>query len=92
MIWFLESELDYSPHCAPSILITFINMVLQKSSHPPENCSTTNMYDGQTAIQHLLVYVAVLCIPWMLLAKPIYIIRYQKKMNYSVSSNYYKSI
>ncbi|KAF2884736.1 hypothetical protein ILUMI_21462 [Ignelater luminosus] len=88
MIYFATDDerlVEYSPHCAPSILITFINMVLQKPSHPPEPCQTANMYDGQTAIQDLLVYIAILCIPWMLLAKPIYIIHYQKKMNYSAS-------
>merc|ERR1712055_278700 len=29
------------------------------------------MYMGQSGIQHLLVLVAVICIPWMLLVKPL---------------------
>ena len=63
--------------CAPSILITFINMVLFK--YDPENgaeplspeCGDPYMYGGQTFFQRLFVIVAVACIPWMLLGKPL---------------------
>ena len=56
--------------CAPSILITFINMVLFKTQEHEEACETGYMYGGQGFLQHLLVIVSVLCIPWMLLVKP----------------------
>ena len=61
--------------CAPSILITFINMVLFKYGDDvvplsPE-CEDPYMYWGQTGIQKLFVIVAVVCIPWMLLGKPL---------------------
>jgi len=63
--------------CAPSILITFINMVLFKYSEEDgaaplsQECGDPYMFWGQTGIQRLFVLVAVLCIPWMLLGKPL---------------------
>ncbi|XP_063911507.1 V-type proton ATPase 116 kDa subunit a 1-like isoform X4 [Zophobas morio] len=88
--WFMyyptnvESEIKYSPRCAPSILITFINMVLNKETIVDPECDA-NMYAGQIPIQKLLFACAVICVPWMLLAKPLYIMRSRRKMNYSVS-------
>ncbi|KAE8747559.1 V-ATPase V0 Subunit A Variant 2 [Frankliniella occidentalis] len=66
------------PTCAPSILITFINMVLFKPADKVAGCDPY-MYGGQAGLQKLLVVVALLCVPWMLLAKPLYIMRNQKK-------------
>ncbi|GFS73093.1 hypothetical protein NPIL_48101 [Nephila pilipes] len=54
--------------CAPSLLIMLINMFLFK--YPSEPCYLTNMYAGQPVIQGMLVVIALLCIPWMLFAKP----------------------
>lgn len=62
---FAESE-----RCAPSILITFINMVLFKDNKAEEGCDAY-MYAGQKGIQMILVLVSVLCVPWMLFAKPL---------------------
>jgi len=61
-----------SERCAPSILITFINMVLFKDNDEEleEKCVTGYMYAGQKHIQRLLVLIAVVCIPWMLVVKP----------------------
>lgn len=86
LLRFLGPEVEYSPHCAPSILITFINMVLFKETkaQDPEHCEP-NMFAGQMILQPLLVVCAFICVPWMLLAKPIYIMRNQRKLNYSVS-------
>lgn len=58
-------------------------MVLFKKTKVFEKCSPT-MYAGQVPLQKMLVILAVVCIPWMLLAKPIYIMRRQRKQNYSV--------
>lgn len=69
-----------SEACAPSILITFINMVLFKSPDVKESvngepvCSPW-MYAGQSGIQKMLVLIALACIPWMLFAKPYQIMK-----------------
>ncbi|EDW88100.1 V-type proton ATPase 116 kDa subunit a1 [Drosophila yakuba] len=68
-----------SPACAPSILILFINMILQGSQDTPEPCKEF-MFDGQKSIQQVFVIIAVICIPWMLLGKPLYIM-FKRKMN-----------
>ncbi|XP_076250753.1 V-type ATPase subunit a family protein Vha100-1 isoform X3 [Rhynchophorus ferrugineus] len=74
--------------CAPSVLITFINMVLSKDTPYVKECETPNMYAGQDAIQKFLLTCAFICIPWILLAKPIMIMRSRKAANqYSVTHN-----
>lgn len=75
---------ELSEHCAPSILITFINMVLFKAPDEPSPgskviCSPW-MYAGQSGLQKLLVLSALACIPWMLFAKPIQIMRDRKAL------------
>merc|ERR1712241_815468 len=62
-------EFASSERCAPSILITFINMVLFKENEAETGCEAY-MYGGQKWIQRLLVVVAVTTIPWMLIVKP----------------------
>ncbi|XP_059612316.1 V-type proton ATPase 116 kDa subunit a 1 isoform X2 [Phlebotomus argentipes] len=71
----------FSENCAPSILITFINMVLMKSVDwdPEKDICSPYMFSGQGPLQTFLVLVAVLCVPWMLLAKPIMIMRSRKE-------------
>nr|CAD7454142.1 unnamed protein product [Timema tahoe] len=69
---------ETGPYCAPSILITFINMVLFKSSAVPAECSPY-MFNGQQTVQMLLVCLALLCVPWMLFGKPIHIMRSRSK-------------
>ncbi|KAK9881875.1 hypothetical protein WA026_018073 [Henosepilachna vigintioctopunctata] len=64
--------------CAPSILITFIDMVLQKDSPVEPGCEP-EMYPGQMVLQKFLFVCAILCVPWMLLAKPIFIMRERKQ-------------
>ncbi|XP_014240542.1 V-type proton ATPase 116 kDa subunit a-like [Cimex lectularius] len=59
----------YSSACAPSVLITFINMMLFKKYETLPNCAQ-QFYPGQAIAQPLLVYAAILCLPWMLLLKP----------------------
>lgn len=75
------NEGRFSEGCAPSILITFINMVLFKAPadiDPEISECSPYMFAGQSFIQKTLVILAVLCIPWMLLAKPIHIMRARK--------------
>ncbi|KAF5289194.1 hypothetical protein FQR65_LT00080 [Abscondita terminalis] len=78
-----DNLIEYSPYCAPSILITFINMVLFKEPVRVSKCADS-MYSGQMGLERFLVVIALICVPWMLLAKPIIIMRGQKK-NYLVS-------
>jgi V-type H+-transporting ATPase subunit a len=73
-----HNEEPFSIHCAPSILITFINMVLFKSTPVSEGCQP-NMFAGQMALQPLLVFCALICIPWMLFAKPYLIMKMRKE-------------
>ncbi|XP_063218129.1 V-type proton ATPase 116 kDa subunit a 1 isoform X2 [Bacillus rossius redtenbacheri] len=77
-----------SPYCAPSILITFINMVLFKSSPTLEGCSAF-MFGGQETLQKLLVVIALLCVPWMLLGKPLYMMRARRSMHVPLDSNHH---
>nr|CAI5843989.1 unnamed protein product [Callosobruchus analis] len=81
-----EDDFVYGTRCAPSILITFINMVLQKKSPFESRCETSSMFAGQAGLQYLLFYVAMICVPWMLLAKPLLIMRNRKQQHaYSVT-------
>ncbi|XP_071943516.1 V-type proton ATPase 116 kDa subunit a 1-like isoform X2 [Antedon mediterranea] len=50
---------------APSLIITIINMFLLT------NDEDLMMYSNQYEVQVALVVIAVLCIPWMLLARPV---------------------
>lgn len=84
--WFKYAASNARPFnsdCAPSILITFINMVLFKSPEIPDPndqlaCSPY-MFMGQSFLQTLLILSALVCIPWMLLAKPVHIMRSRKE-------------
>lgn len=61
------------PGCAPSVLITFINMMLFKSTIMPEGCSEY-MFEGQDVVQMVLLFTALLCIPVMLFGKPLFVL------------------
>ncbi|EAT44941.1 AAEL003743-PA [Aedes aegypti] len=73
-----SEDVRFSAGCAPSILITFINMVLFKAPEKGVECSPF-MFAGQEGLQKFLVIIALLCVPWMLLAKPIMIMRSRKE-------------
>lgn len=76
--------------CAPSILITFINMVLysykEKPVDPnvdPARVCDRYMFTGQETIQKMLLILALLTIPVMLFAKPYFIMKKRKQGNVS---------
>ncbi|XP_034126505.1 V-type proton ATPase 116 kDa subunit a isoform X5 [Drosophila guanche] len=74
----------YSEACAPSILITFIDMVLfNKPKDPVRDCHVY-MFWGQHFVQVLFVLLALGCIPIMLLAKPMLIMQARKLANEEV--------
>ena len=76
----------HSEHCAPNLLITFINMMLFKNepSDPAleQICKGYEkfMYGGQYGIQMFLVVIGVLMVPIMLFGKPVYA-RYSECLN-----------
>jgi len=65
-------------NCAPQLLIGLINMFMFANNPVGWNgnttssaCSLVYFYPGQALIQKAFVVIAVVCVPWMLLAKPI---------------------
>ncbi|XP_046846195.1 V-type proton ATPase 116 kDa subunit a1-like isoform X2 [Xenia sp. Carnegie-2017] len=55
---------------APSLLIILINMFLKISSPTaPED----RLFAAQPVVEKLCAIIAILCIPWMLLSKPLYL-------------------
>lgn len=63
----------YSPTCAPSILNMFINMMLFKNSPAQFPQCDEFMFPHQEQIQTTFIIIALICIPWMLLGKPLYL-------------------
>lgn len=45
------------------------------------------MYGGQDGLQRFLVILALLCVPWMLLAKPVLMMRNRKKQHYQLNNH-----
>lgn len=74
-----KSEQPYSPGCAPSVLVYFINMMLFTKDKALYGCNVY-MFPGQKIVQTCFVIIAVLCIPWMLCGKPIHIMMARKKL------------
>ncbi|XP_031834864.1 V-type ATPase subunit a family protein Vha100-2 [Nomia melanderi] len=82
-----SKDLTYTPTCAPSVLITFINMILQSEAVMPPGCSQY-MFPGQKIVQYVCVGVAILCVPLMLFGKPVYyLIKKRNKAAGKVQSN-----
>lgn len=74
----VTEEDHLKPGCAPSVLILFINMMLFKNQEPLETCREY-MFEGQETVQKIFIFIGLLCIPWLLLAKPLYIMATRKK-------------
>nr|XP_033334733.1 V-type proton ATPase 116 kDa subunit a [Megalopta genalis]XP_033334735.1 V-type proton ATPase 116 kDa subunit a [Megalopta genalis] len=72
--WVLYSASErasrFGPRCAPSVLITFINMILQ--GHTKIVDCDEYMFPGQAIIQYVCIGIAIVCIPVMLFGKPVY--------------------
>ncbi|EDW81126.2 uncharacterized protein Dwil_GK11891, isoform F [Drosophila willistoni] len=78
------NPMPYSESCAPSILITFIDMVLFNTPKTPPTGCEVYMFWGQSFIQTVFVLVALACIPVMLLGKPWKIMQARKLANEEV--------
>lgn len=76
-------EQKYSPGCSPSILNMFINMMLFKNSEALPGCDEF-MFPYQEQIQTTFIIISLICIPWMLLGKPLYVMC-SKKSHHEVS-------
>lgn len=64
----------FGPQCAPNLLIELINMFFLKSAATDETAlypGCKALYPGQDSVQKILIILAVLCIPVMLLTKPL---------------------
>ncbi|CAH2991522.1 unnamed protein product [Chilo suppressalis] len=68
-----------SAYCAPSILITFINMMLFKTDDNTRPECADTMYPGQIGLQKFFVIMALMCVPVMLFGKPYFIMKEQKQ-------------
>lgn len=86
-IWYGANIKDkkYDEHCAPSILISFINMVLFKYGEDEKGCDPF-MFPGQKTLQQIFVVVAVICVPWMLLIKP-FVLQSEAKKKQALQMN-----
>lgn len=80
------TEPAYTPACAPSVLILFINMMLFKDAQVLPNCKEF-MFDWQGTLQMTFVFIALACIPWMLLGKPFYVMSQRKKQAKAIGYN-----
>ncbi|OXU18676.1 hypothetical protein TSAR_010511 [Trichomalopsis sarcophagae] len=79
--WVLYSGLiegRYSEACAPSILITFINMMLFGSSDPEKPCEEF-MFPGHATMQLVFLGIALVCIPVLLFGKPLHFLLTHRK-------------
>ncbi|KAL7673194.1 hypothetical protein ACOME3_008062 [Neoechinorhynchus agilis] len=63
--------------CAPSLLVHYINTFLM--SYPKSPCSMATFYTGQQAVQTFLILLGIMCIPLMLIPKPLLEIRRRKR-------------
>lgn len=66
---------------APRILNLLTEMILS----PWSLSESFTMYYGQHFVQIVLIAIAFVCVPWMLLAKPFWIIRNRKKKSASTN-------
>ncbi|KAL1506096.1 hypothetical protein ABEB36_005524 [Hypothenemus hampei] len=70
-----DEEVDtvHGTSCAPSVLIFFINMMLFKEAEDTNPDCKPYMFEAQPTVQMILIFGALICMPWMLLGKPFYI-------------------
>ena len=79
----------FGTSCAPSVLITFINMMLRGHTRYPEGSPCTEyMFPGQDTLQIIIIILAILCIPVLLLGKPIHFLVTQRRKKKDMAKVY----
>lgn len=68
-----SEDIEKGTSCAPSILIYFIDMMLQRQTVPTVRCTESWMFTAQPMVQKILFAVAMGCIPVLLFGKIIFI-------------------
>ncbi|KAJ8681950.1 hypothetical protein QAD02_017742 [Eretmocerus hayati] len=100
LIYSVHNPVKYGSCCAPSILITFINMLLRGKNEPtrcmkyerlddpvdPLDCESF-MFPYQSTVQNIFVVLSIACIPTMLFGKPLYILCTTKSSKGKVYTN-----
>lgn len=85
--WFTYTDKESAR--APSILITMINMFMFKM--PADNDPAylkEEMFSGQFNLQKILIIIALICIPIMLLFKPLFLLRQNRqKIKNAIKNN-----
>lgn len=76
-------------NCAPSLLIGLINMFMMKYPNPGDkdvDCSLWPWYKGQQAFQSFLIVLVIICVPWMLLVKPLILYLRNKNTSFPLTN------
>ena len=87
----------FSEHCAPNLLITFINMMLLKTPevdmkmagcHAADGINYENyMYSGQAGLQKFLLFFGILMVPIILFGKPLHLMYTRRQRRYNGLNN-----
>ena len=82
----------FSEHCAPNLLITFINMMLMKTVETDlkmVDCHVNGMeydvymYPGQAGLQRFLLFFGVIQVPIILFGKPLHKLYTRRQSRYN---------
>jgi len=88
-----SAERKYQTDCAPSILITFINMCMlsyseAKTKPPVPECETVFFFEGQKTVQMVFLLIAVLAVPVLLFGTPVlFLIERRNKRKQQMASS-----
>ncbi|EDW08799.1 V-type proton ATPase 116 kDa subunit a1 [Drosophila mojavensis] len=81
--WLMYGGLKQSPYnsaCAPSVLITFIDMMLMKNTELEDKNCNQGMFPNERILEYALVFVAFAMVPVLLAGKPIYLTCRQRQL------------
>ncbi|XP_034480191.1 V-type proton ATPase 116 kDa subunit a [Drosophila innubila] len=73
-------QTPYNSACAPSVLITFIDMMLMKTTELEVKTCNKGMFPHERMLEYVLVLIAFCAVPILLAGKPIYLTRRQKRL------------